>query len=59
MTVPMRRPTFSNEWVDYESTRADETVERLRPATIAVTNKVKLGEPELSKLPNLKFIAIT
>jgi glycerate dehydrogenase len=59
MTVPLRKPKFPHEWIDYGGTRPDETVERLTPATIAVTNKLKLGEPELSHLPKLKFIAIT
>ncbi len=59
ITVPMRKPHFPHEWVDYDRTLPEETVERLRSATIAVTNKVKLREAELSALPNLKFISIT
>src|ERR1019366_1218501 len=59
ITVPMRKPRFPHEWMDYGGTRPDEILERLTPATIAVTNKVKLGEQELSRLPKLKFIAIT
>jgi glycerate dehydrogenase len=33
-------------------------LERLRDATIAITNKVPLRETELSQLPELKFIAV-
>jgi len=59
VTVPFRKPTIPHEWVDYDWTAPEETVERLHGATIAVTNKVKLREAELSALPKLKFIAIT
>jgi glycerate dehydrogenase len=59
VTVPFRKPQIAHEWVDYERTAPEETVERLRGATIAVTNKVKFREAELSALPPLKFIAVT
>lgn len=35
-----------------------EIVERLKDATIVITNKVPLREAELSQLPELKFIAV-
>lgn len=35
-----------------------EVVDRLKDATIAITNKVPLREAELSRLPELKFIAV-
>ncbi|HEY6189302.1 MAG TPA: D-2-hydroxyacid dehydrogenase [Pyrinomonadaceae bacterium] len=53
-----RRPGFEHEWDEYASTRPEEVVERLREATIAICNKVRLGERELSELPHLRFIAI-
>src|SRR5258706_832221 len=59
VTVPFRKPAIAHEWIDFDHTSAEETVDRLIEATIAVTNKVKLREPELSQLPKLKFIAIT
>jgi glycerate dehydrogenase len=59
VTVPFRKPALAHEWVDYDRTAPSETVERLRGATMAVTNKVKLKEPELTALPQLKLIAIT
>src|SRR5271154_981734 len=59
ITVPMRKPSFAHTWADYDRTAPEETVERLSAATIAVTNKVKLREPELTQLSRLKFIAIT
>lgn len=54
----VRRPSFAHEWVDYAETRPHEVVERLRAATIAITNKVPLREAELSSLPDLKLIAV-
>ena len=54
----LRRPAFEHEWTDYEITTQAEVVERLGGATIAITNKVPLREPELSRLPGLKLIAI-
>ena len=54
----IRRPAFVHEWVDYAETRPGEVVERLRGATIAITNKVALREADLSRLPDLKLIAV-
>ena len=59
VTVPFRRPAMAHEWLEYERTSPQETVERLRGASIAVTNKVKLQQAALSALPQLKLIAIT
>ena len=56
LTVPMRKPAFEHVWIDFDRTAPEETVERLGSATIALTNKVKLREPELSALSNLKFL---
>lgn len=53
-----RRPGFKHEWQEYASTRPEEVVARLREATIAICNKVRLGERELSELPRLRFIAV-
>ena len=59
VTVPFRMPKIVHEWVDYPRTETAEVVERLGGTAIAVTNKVQLREPELAKLPQLQFIAIT
>lgn len=53
-----RRPDFEHEWIDYGETKAAEVVERLRDATIAISNKLALREPELARLPKLKLIAV-
>src|ERR1043165_174586 len=54
----VRRPSFAHEWIEYEMSALAEVVERLRGATIAITNKVQLREAELVRLPGLKFIAV-
>lgn len=54
----VRRPAFEHEWTDCATTAPAEVVERLREATVAITNKVPLREAELSRLPSLKLIAV-
>ena len=53
-----RRPNFDHEWIEYGETFSEQVVERLRGATIVISNKLPLREPELSQLPKLKLIAI-
>lgn len=54
----VRRPGFAHEWTEYEMSAPAKVVERLKEATIAITNKVQLREPQLVLLPQLKFIAV-
>ena len=54
----LRRPGFAHTWQEFAATSPDQTVERLRDATIALTNKVRLGAAELAQLPHLKMIAL-
>src|SRR5437763_11005630 len=58
LVADIRRPAFAHEWREYAETRAEQVVERLRGATIAITNKLPLREPELAQLPELKLIAV-
>ena len=53
-----RRPNFDHEWIEYPETFADQVIERVSPATIIISNKLSLGEPQLSRAPGLKLIAI-
>src|ERR1700693_5991307 len=53
-----RRPRFDHEWIEYGETFSAQVVERLRRATIVISNKLPLREAELSQLPDLKLIAI-
>lgn len=53
-----RAPRFPHEWIDFAVTRQSEVVERLQGASIAVCNKLRLGEAELAQLHDLKLIAV-
>lgn len=53
-----RRPNFDHEWVEYADTLPPEVVERVQPASIIISNKLSLGEPQLARAPDVKLIAI-
>jgi glycerate dehydrogenase len=53
-----RRPRFPHMWQEHPDTPAEFVLERLREATIAITNRVSLNEENLTQLPNLRFIAV-
>ncbi|RLJ63798.1 D-2-hydroxyacid dehydrogenase [Sulfurisoma sediminicola] len=53
----VRRPAFPHVWEEYPLTTSDELLPRLREATIAITNKVKLGGEILAQLPQLRMVA--
>src|ERR1044072_5396934 len=59
-TIPadFRRPGFDHEWVEYAETTAAQVVDRVRDATIIISNKLSLGEPQLAEARNLRLIAI-
>jgi glycerate dehydrogenase len=56
--VNFRRPHFAHEWTNHDETAADQIVDHLQSATIAICNKLPLRAPELSRLPQLKLIAV-
>ncbi len=56
--IRVRRPDFPHSFVEHERTATDEVVPRLAGATIAITNKVKLGAEALAQLPDLRLIAV-
>ena len=53
----VRRPSFAHEWTEYPRTAPDEVFERVKDATIVITNKVVLSGEQLARLPGLKLIA--
>ena len=57
--IPIPRPKFEHEWVEYEYTPADQVIERMQDAEIAVTSKVIFSLEVMQQLPKLKLIAIT
>jgi glycerate dehydrogenase len=54
----LARPAIAHEWVEYEHTRPEQVVERLRNCDIAISNKVAIRRDSIVKLPRLKMIAI-
>lgn len=58
LIAKLRAPAFPHEWVNYERTRPEEVLERIREASIVITNKVRLGADILSQTPAVKMIAV-
>ncbi len=58
IAAEFRRPSFDHQWIEFGESFQDQVLERLGGATIAISNKLALREAELSRLPELKLIAI-
>ena len=58
LKAEVRKPSFADEYVEFEKTSSQQIVERLQGATVAITNKVPLREETLKQLPRLKMIAV-
>ena len=58
LQAKVRRPAFEHVWHEYPVTEPEELPQRLRTASIAITNKVPLRAQILQHLPQLKMIAI-
>ncbi|MGY4024682.1 D-2-hydroxyacid dehydrogenase [Aeromonas rivuli] len=56
--VRLHRPDFPHHWLSYPTTTPDQVVPRLREASIAIINKVRIGKAELAALPGLRLIAL-
>ena len=57
--IPIPRPSFPHNWIEYKYTSAEQTIERAKDADIIITSKVILSREVLQQLPKLKLIAIT
>ncbi|MES2899297.1 MAG: D-2-hydroxyacid dehydrogenase [Pseudomonadota bacterium] len=58
LLAQVRRPAFAHHWSEYPATEPAQVTERLRDATIAITNKVRLGAADIAALPQLRMVAI-
>jgi len=58
LMATVRTPGFAHDWQAHGATSAPHVVERLRGATIAITNKVSLRADAIARLPDLKMIAV-
>lgn len=57
-TIDFPRPSFPHEWTEFGETSQDQITSRLAGASIVICNKLQLRRDALSKLPELKLIAI-
>ena len=44
LTVPLRPLGLPHEWAEYPHSSPEEAIERLKDATVAITNKVVIDE---------------
>jgi glycerate dehydrogenase len=58
LAANVRPPQAEASYVEHASTLAEEIVERLKDATVAITNKVPLRADTLRQLPQIKMIAV-
>lgn len=58
LVADLRRPAFSHDWVSYPQTAAEQVVERLAGASIAIINKAPLTAAAVDALPALKMVAV-
>ncbi len=54
----IKAPAFDHVYVEHEATDPHEIVEKLKDATICITNKVPLRAETLAQLPKLKLVAV-
>ena len=54
----VRRPSAATDYIEYPGSQGHELRERLRGATVAITNKVPLRAALLRELPDLRLIAV-
>jgi len=59
LIAELRRPAFAHTWIEYPATCAEQVAERLRGATIAITNKAPISSATVDALPDLKMIAVS
>jgi len=56
--IYFRLPKGEHEWQNYDLTSQNQIIERVKNATIIVSNKVVLNADIIEQLPNLKHIAV-
>lgn len=58
LIAELRAPAFAHIWRDYPDTPAALTAERLRDASVAVVNKVRITAEVLAEAPRLRLVAV-
>jgi glycerate dehydrogenase len=54
----LEKITSQGEYIAYENTKKEDVVERLKGATIAISNKVVIDDEAMRQLPDLKLICV-
>ena len=54
----VRRPAFAHAWIEHPMSLQAEVEPRLAEATIAIVNKVQIDAGMISRLPQLKMVAV-
>ncbi|MGB8855513.1 MAG: D-2-hydroxyacid dehydrogenase [Burkholderiales bacterium] len=58
LQATVRRPSFEHTWQEYAVSTVAELPQKLRDATVVITNKVPLRAETLQQLPKVKMIAV-
>ena len=58
VSVALRAVSLPHEWLEYPLTGPESVAERLRDATVVITNKVTIDETVLEQVPALKLVAV-
>jgi len=56
--IPVPRPAFDHEWVQYPATPPEQVKERLSDATLAIVNKARVTADVLDACPDLRMISV-
>jgi len=56
--IVIRSPGLEHEWMEYDSTSADQITDRLRGIDIVITNKVAISAQTLAACPDIKMVAV-
>jgi glycerate dehydrogenase len=57
-TVPIPPPSIPHEWTAYHGSAAGQVAERIRDATIAITNQAPISADDLEQAPDLRMVAV-
>src|SRR5260370_9997093 len=58
LKAEIRKPKFAHTWTNFPTTSPDQVAERLSPATIAITSKMRVRAEALAKAKQLRLIAV-
>jgi len=58
-SIRIHPPTAPHRWTQYPRTAPDQVAERIKDASVVITNKVKVGAEAMAGAPGLKLIAVS